>query len=482
MAQKMDMAKVLAMLSQSQETKSPLKDIEQSWENISYIKKDGKLDTRSVRIFVPKKAEGPLPLIYVPHYEMTEDAAELRAYLAEGWAVASPAPFSNDYNGTLADDDLVFNHAALCTLRWMDGFDHDRIAVVGGSAGGYMTLMLNGLTAGLCCSVSNGSIANIYFDFEDYFKKSGVYNLKALAEMKKEPEKKKGTDSVGDGSSEADQEKKPEDPGLTLMKKLMNLPVPFLAAVSGMFLPNADRRAEESKAVRAGHVSSGWEAVTGIGVCDRFGSPIMMNHSTSDVLVPVDQITRRYTYEKPGESLPEGYDLRLPKDLPGHLGMAIDERLPKDETIVRRIEVPEGPQPESVLPYDRSKRFNINIFDDGPAEGYGSHSARMDVGRRDDIPYLKDLIESGAGKNAVLTPAMLKFFLRLWEGRSIALPAHTGVNDRVYGSLTVYREEIVRELQMFTADALDRAFEEVTAGEDETEKMKQIMDEIRRKL
>ncbi len=58
---------------------------------------------------------------------------------------AAPYNFKGEYNGVLETDDLVFNNAALYTLRNLDGIDKQRIAIVGGSAGGYTTLMLNGL-------------------------------------------------------------------------------------------------------------------------------------------------------------------------------------------------------------------------------------------------------------------------------------------------------------------------------------------------
>ena len=67
---------------------------------------------------------------------------ELRDYLGKGWMVASPADFNNKYNGQLTDDDLVFNNAALHTIRTFPEVDKKQIALVGGSAGGYMTFLM----------------------------------------------------------------------------------------------------------------------------------------------------------------------------------------------------------------------------------------------------------------------------------------------------------------------------------------------------
>lgn len=160
--EKMDISKVLAMLAQPKEPPAPLENVERLKLDIPYITKEKDIHTRVVRVVIPQGAAQPMPLIYVPHYEMGEDSLELREYLAKGWAVACPAEFDNNYNGKLTDDDLIFNNAALYTLRHIPEFDKERIILVGGSAGGYMTMMLNGLQLGFCASIANGPITNTY--------------------------------------------------------------------------------------------------------------------------------------------------------------------------------------------------------------------------------------------------------------------------------------------------------------------------------
>jgi len=57
----------------------------------------------------------------------------------------------------------------------------------------------------------------------------------------------------------------------------------------------------------------------------------------------------------------------------------------------------------------------------------------------------------------------------------VALPAHTGCDDTVYGSLKVYREEIAEELSAWCAhhgkDALQAVFDEVLDNAKEEEKI-----------
>lgn len=420
--EKMDISKVLAILAQPKEKPVPLTNME--WRNLDvpYITKRGKKDVRPVRVAVPQDVPLPMPLIYVPHYEMQEDSLELRDYLKKGWAVACPAKFNDSYNGALTDDDLVFNNAALYALRHRPEFDKNRIVLVGGSAGAYMTLMLNGLQIGLCASVANGPIPNVYFNFYHYFGKADSLNHQAMAQL--------GTDSF-------ERETEIKDLAGTVAQ-FADLPIPFLAGLVGLFSPILDNFPDKEDFTR-------WEELSPVGLADCFCSPIMMNHCTSDVLVPVDQITRKYTYKTPGDSLPKKFDMLLPKGFPGKLGRALDECLPEEDTRVERILVPKE-DIDSDIPYDTAKRFNINIYDDGPAEGYGTHSSRMDTGRRSDIPYLEEMIGRSASVTCLLTPAMLKRLLLRYQGKSIPLPAHEGVNENIYGSLAVYRREIMEEI------------------------------------
>lgn len=464
--EKMDMKKVLAMLSQPKETPAPLENVERLRLEIPYITKENKIQKRYVQVVMPKIASRPFPLIYIPHYEMGEDAIELRDYLAKGWAVASPAEFDNSYNGMLTDDDLVFNNAALYTLRHRKEFDKNRIILAGGSAGGYMTMMLNGLQLGLCASIANAPITNTYFNFQYYFPKANALNLQALAKI--------AAQKAAKGEMEAE---KSEKTPLEVMQSLMMVPIPFLAGVAGMFAPIGENFPDKEDYQR-------WEAFSAVGIAECFCSPIMVNHSTSDILVPVDQISRRYTYEKPGDSLEETFDSRLPKDFPGKLKNSLEEVLPKKETRVERFEVPE--QAEDVnLPYDSTKRFNINIFDDGPVEGYGSHSARMDVGRRFDVPYLEEMFTKTSAETCTLTPAMLRRLLIRYQGNDVVLPAHRGADNQVYGSLEIYRKEVCEELidwtKNHTEDDLAKVFDEVLKEEEDNNvrmEIKNTMDEI----
>ena len=215
---------------------------------------------------------------------MASNSLELRRYLENGWAVASPSGVNSNHNGLLTEDDLVFNNAALYTLRHMDEFDTQRIALVVGSAGSYSTLMLSALQMGNCATIVTSPIANVYFNFYQYFQ---------MANRKDAPF--------------------------------------FLRLVKDSFLPVLENFPDVNDTDR-------WEAFSAVGLKDCFGSPIMITHATSDILVPVDQITREFTYAHEGSSMPEGYSTRLDKNNPGVLGHSLVNENKDGKAIIELLE------------------------------------------------------------------------------------------------------------------------------------------------
>ena len=421
-----DYAKVFAMQTEANKDLPPLKNISQREIDVQYIRKDGTIESRPIRLYIPEESEQPMPLIYVPHYEMAENAAELRRYLEQGWAVASPTDVLSSHNGLLTDDDLVFNNAALYTLRHMEEFDNQRIAIVGGSAGGYTTLMLSALQMGNCASIATAPIANVYFNFYQYFQ----------------------------------------------MAQRDDAPF-FLKLVRDSFTPILDNFPNVNDTER-------WEAFSAVGLADCFNSPLVITHVTSDILVPVDQITREFSYDHEGDSMPEDFSTRLSEDNPGVLGNSLADELPAELTHVEHIII-EDLDADSDLPYNEEKLFNINIYDDGPTESYGSHRATSGTGVVDDVPYLKAMFERGLAQNEILTEGKLFLLLERYMGESPQLPAHEGVDDSVYGSLAIYRQEIVEELTCWAAnnsiEELDVAVKSAIAEQD-TDKYIEVWDEI----
>ena len=398
-----DYANVFAMQTEADRNLPPLENIEEYTMDVQYISKDGNVESRPLHLSYSAEATMPMPVVYVPHYEISSTSMEFRRYIEKGWAVASPQGVLPSHNGQLTDDDLVFNNAALYTLRHMEEIDSQRIAVVGGSAGGYTALMLSGLQMGICATIATSPITNVYFNFYQYFQ----------------------------------------------MAKRNDAPF-FLKLVRDSFLPILDQFPDVND-------TATWEAYSPVGIAECYSSPFVITHATSDILVPVDQITREFTYDHEGDSMPEGYSTRLDHNNPGVLGNSFVDELPSEKVNLEHI-IKEQMDGKCDLPFESDRMFNIIIFDDGPTQSYGSHSVAKEVETVDDTAYLETMFDRGLAENEILTEGKLLLLLERYMGESIQLPAHTGLDDSVYGSLAVYRQEIIEEL---TCYADNHSFDEL---------------------
>lgn len=387
---------------------------------VRYITRSGKVDTRPVKLYIPAGAGATTPLIYVPHYEIAENATELTDYLKAGWAVASPTEFKNEYNATLTTDDLVFNNAALYTLRNLEGIDKNRIGVVGGSAGGYMTLMLDALQMGTTVSVAASPIANAYFNFNKYFRE--VQRV------------------TGANMTPADQlefVKSFSNPA-TFMEAVYKLPLGFASLVGPAFASKTELPAENDTAR--------WEAISPTALARTFSSPLVINHNTSDILVPLGQITNQHLYAEMGKTMPSGFTTQMGKDYPGVLSRTLEEQLDPKTTKVNYTEI-RGKQGAVTMPFSKDAFVNINVYDDGAPERKGSHNAPDVNVTLSPMDYLKLQMGRGLAQTEVLSPEKVLLLLERYAGKSLQLPAHRGVDDTVYGSLAVYRKEVVQHLK-----------------------------------
>lgn len=354
-------------------------------------------------------SEHPVPLVYFSYYKMTRDSFELVRYLREGWAVASPWE-ETDHNTEITRDGLVANSALLYELRHRPEIDAEKIALIGGSAGGYTAMMLSALHLFACATSASGAFANVYFNFRHYAPYLSSFNQPVAMTL---PEEERGD----------------------LMTLLSKLPIPYAIVFQTCRTPEIDERLDDLKTAAA---------LTPSMLADCYSNPLMELHNTSDILVPVDQITRAYTYDYVSRDLPGNFKIRL-KDylLPKGFDKSFVEQLPEGAYTQRLIPlVPKGSVGE--LPFDE-KPFQINIVDEGEPLSHGSHGSDIPKGNVSDLFYLRGKFEEGNGNN-FLTDKKLRLLLERYAGLSIQLPPHEG---DVYGSLAFYRKEVLEELSVY---------------------------------
>lgn len=405
--------------------------------DIPYITNEGAVETRQVLYYRPEDAEGDIPLIFIPHYAAEESSTDFQLYILHGWAVASPV-FKEKYNGQLTDDNLVFNNAALYTLRNMDGIDDQRIAIAGGSAGGYMALMLSELQMGICATIANSPISNIYYNLYIHFQ---------------------NCDEVNQNSG------------------FFDIPIPIQLFVSKSFRSNLNNFPDVSDTDR-------WAALSPLGNVRSISSPVVINHYTGDILVPVDQISKQYTYTESDGTLPVDFPVRMGKDYPGILGHSLEEEADPDEVYTRRYLL-NTKHIDMDMPYSDCL-LTINIFDDGPMSAKNSHTAPGTTGNINVIPYLEEMFSRTLANTEELSSEKLILLLTRYLGNSAQLLAHENINDTVYGSLFIYRKEIIDELSQYIAnhsiEELERFVEVAIASSENKAELITSWEEIKQLL
>lgn len=405
--------------------------------SIPYITNKGDVEERQIIVLKPSGMLGDLPLVYIPHYEVDENTEDFNQYMKHGWAVASPV-FKGDYNGNLADDDLVFNNAALYKLRNMEGIDRQRIALVGGSAGGYTSLMLSMLQMGTCVSIANSPVVNVYYNLYVYFN---------------------ACDKLNKASS------------------FGTITMPIQMLISKSFRANLKYFPDVDDADR-------WADLSPLGLAKCISNPVVVNHFTGDVLVPVDQITKKYSYHERNEAFFEDFPITMCDDYPGILSHSLEEEANQDEVCVQCFKL-KNQSVDMEMPVS-DKLLTINVFDDGPMDPKGTHTAPKTSGNIDTIAYLEEMFDKTLKNTEKVNGSKLLLMLERYAGESVQLKTHEGIDDTVYGSLALYQKEVIEELDTFVLnnsfELLNSEMEGAIAESRDPDKMMQIWEDIQNKM
>ena len=269
--------------------------------------------------------------------EDVETNIGIKTYIEKGWAVLTPVELSSEGMRNVFADNLEFSVASTHAAFGMKWIDPQRVCVAGGSAGGYQALMVTACTPGIVAAVIWSPITNPIY-LSEYFRKN--QNVES-----------------------------PE-------------------SVSGWWETFGP--------------SCGWLADRGLGsaenqgispafVVDRITCPILLTHSTADLIVPYCQVV-----QEPDDSAVGAFS-------PGFIH-TLEEVLTEFPSMQRRFfdEVPadsvkrftmrpadHSKNKEGVvlldLPFSKEKQYSFVTFDEGPinaaSSGHFLDSFRYDCTR-----------------------------------------------------------------------------------------------------
>lgn len=305
---------------------------------VTYPGLTGNDESGLARIFLPaelgKHPERTAPLVFHAGYEIDDPRAA--ALVAKGYVVCTPRAHPLNPLGRGINLDVALFHAA----RQLLFVDPRRVMIQGGSAGGWMTLMLAADAFPLVCTMPEAPPLHWGYNAA-YFSEH-----QAMA-------------AAPAGSS---------TPVMPLMR--------IVGAI-----------ADQSRALYGVPFDAEtYLAVSPLAHLDTLTVPTLMVTSTADTLVPIEQVDQSLVVPFDPRTFPAGFSTALTERFPGVNGHRsllplLTEsryalfRLPVGESPTRfgPNVVPEGPAKTVTLPFSKEKLWSIVVMEEGAVAPTSGH-------------------------------------------------------------------------------------------------------------
>lgn len=397
---------------------------------LQYPGMGGETVTGQVKLYLPSRLaiepEARLPLLHVAGYEAERGMGEALA----GLGMIVSTPHGEEPNPIVRGENL--DVAILHRIRALPCVDDERVLIAGGSAGGYMTLMLTAETFPLAGSQPDVPPMNLGYNC------GYIVVNKPLAEAQPEGQEHQ------------------------------NMPV--LNAVA----PIGEGATE---VYGADYSSEAWLNASPVTRLDEITCPTLITVSTADLLVPVNQYSADLAQDFDQALFPEGFRIALADFVPrpeaqltflgtvpaGAVHMA-RLTVPADTPKLGWTGEPDGPNAAHIkVPFSQTKRFTLAVLDEGPVEpqvGHLKYFVNPDKGE-----FLGWAAGRGVGPEQ-LSPAKLRRLMRRYLGQE----THPQRVTRESGEVTLNRldfaeaerADVRRGLRTFCArDDCARRFQEL---------------------
>jgi hypothetical protein len=348
---------------------------------------DGKDQAGMARIFLPPilrtDPAARVPMIHNAGYEL--DEASGKALAERGYLVSTPHAHPLNPLGRGVHLDQAILHA----VRALSLVDARRVAIQGGSAGGWMTLMLAADAFPLIWVAPD--VPPIHWGYNAAY--------------------------IGDNQRLAGPAPGSEKPRM-----------PILQIVG----PIADQSRE---LYGVPFDSPAYVAVSPIGRLRDITAPTQATFSTADMLVPIAQVSKSLIRPHDPGQFPEGFSIAMSDRFPAPGGKrTLLDALPSAERELfvlptgqgaARIGAdlqPQGPARTVILPFSRTKRWSIVILDEGPVEPEVGHFKYAWALDRE--PFKKWAEQLGV-RAEQLTRAKLEALMRRMMGKApVAAPVN----------------------------------------------------------
>lgn len=327
-----------------------------------------------------------LPLFFAAGYEINDAVAS--THLGRGYAVVTPRQLETNPLIRTAKPDIALMHM----VRALPFVDDAHVVIGGGSAGGYMTLMLAAETFPLAAAAPDVPPVNWGYNAAYFFKQRDL-----IAPPKGETASK----------------------------------LPVLHVVGTML-------AAAPKVYGDDYGDPTWFAHSPVAHVPTITCPVQVNWTTADVLVPIDQVGAKWVKPFDAKAFPKGFTMD-PTKLTGtkHGQTRLLDVLPEADYELFELPVPAGAlkagaPPGSVtaksveLPVSATKRWSVVIIDEGPPEPQVGHNKYAVSWTRDKYLATAKTATIAPGQ---LTPTKLERLMDRYAGKEWLPSALTHLDD-----------------------------------------------------
>lgn len=296
--------------------------------SFTYRDHEGKDKEGKASIYVPipirDNAKAKFPLYFSAGYEIDDNAA--LTHLRRGFAVVVPRELEVNPMVRTVNPDIALMHI----VRSLPFVDDEHVVIGGGSAGGYMTLMLAAETFPLAGIVPDVPPVNWGYNAAYIFKQ------RALVEPPKEG---------------------------------ANSPVPILNGVR--VLVGVDK---VTKVYGDDYGDSTYFLHSPVAHVSTITCPVSIGWTTADVLVPMHQVGKKWVKPFDKSKFPNGFTQDPEKLLETQQGRTrLMDVLREEDYEVFEVTAQKGATKPLELPVSKTKQWSIAIVDEGPPEPQVGH-------------------------------------------------------------------------------------------------------------
>jgi len=330
----------------------------------------------------------------------------------------------------LSGNNLLFNVAMVDLAKRLGYVKKDRIFIQGGSAGGYMTLMLSIIQSGILGAGCQLGITNMLYE-QRYISYNNRFNEEYKASL---PDERKND--------------------------LASFPIPLVKICydlindTGVFLGEED---SENCLLKL------FSPVTHMA---EINHPVVFYHSSADVMVPINQLTEKYIFRKHEEDLPADFksDLRDFSDIPG-LNVPLADLIPPED-----IEVFILTPDDTKIKFNPDKQYNLNIMDEGGKSRLCAHFKNPHYQNNEsEMEYIIHYMDKKTSETNLLSVEKLQALVQRYGGNMPLLlmqnPHKKNTEPHIYGSIASDRLDVLISIALYLGIDVDMEYQSTDSFE-----------------